>query len=272
MIRKTDYFLALTFVALLHAGCTNHVEMEVIDCEKSGPVISLEASVNPTDCESRDGSITVSAVGGKEPYRFSLNGGAVQSSRIFSALNGGTFTVRVFDANNCESTLDVALSIQSSDLAATYTVIEDTDCFSGNGSVTVQASGSGAPFQYSLNSASFSSVNTFSGLEAGTYSVVVRDAEGCSLSLNVAVARGETGISWNNEIKSIIDANCAVSGCHVSGGQNPNLSNLATAQSNASRIKLRTGNQSMPPRGSRSLSQQEITKIACWVDDGARNN
>ncbi|MCX8489943.1 MAG: 2-polyprenyl-6-methoxyphenol hydroxylase, partial [Cyclobacteriaceae bacterium] len=73
-----------------------------------------------------------------------------------------------------------------------------------------------------------------------------------------------------SQIKPIIDTNCAISGCHVSGGIRTDLSQLSVIQSSASSIKTRTGNKSMPI--GRTLTQAQIDQIACWVDDGALNN
>jgi len=81
------------------------------------------------------------------------------------------------------------------------------------------------------------------------------------------------GVSFSQTISPIISMNCAVSGCHVQGRQQPTLETYAQISSNAGKIKTRTSNGTMPPpiSGS-SLSQNEIDEIACWVDAGAPDN
>jgi uncharacterized membrane protein len=81
------------------------------------------------------------------------------------------------------------------------------------------------------------------------------------------------GTSFDQTIKPIIESNCAVSGCHVTGQQQPTLESYAQIESNAEKIKTRTSNGTMPPLSSGlSLTQAEIDAIACWVDEGAPDN
>ena len=76
-------------------------------------------------------------------------------------------------------------------------------------------------------------------------------------------------ITYSTSISSIIETNCSIPGCH-SGSQSPDFRDFTNIQLNASRIKIRTQNRTMPKVG--SLTQQEIDMIACWVDNGALNN
>lgn len=83
----------------------------------------------------------------------------------------------------------------------------------------------------------------------------------------------DPGASFSLSIAPIIDANCAVSGCHVTGQQQPTLLTYEQISSNASKIKLKTANSTMPPPESGNrLDQLEIDQIACWVDSGALDN
>jgi hypothetical protein len=57
----------------------------------------------------------------------------------------------------------------------------NVSCFGGsNGSITVTNANGVAPFQYSINGVGFQSSNTFSGLVAGTYTITVKDLNGCT--------------------------------------------------------------------------------------------
>jgi hypothetical protein len=81
------------------------------------------------------------------------------------------------------------------------------------------------------------------------------------------------GTSFDQTIKPIVESNCAISGCHVTGQQLPTLESYAQIADNAGQIKTRTSNGTMPPASSGlSLTQQEIDAIACWVDEGAPDN
>ena len=81
------------------------------------------------------------------------------------------------------------------------------------------------------------------------------------------------GTSFSQTVAPIINLNCAVSGCHVNGQQQPILETYTQISSNANRIKERTSNGTMPPASSGlRLSPEEIEAIACWVDSGAPDN
>ena len=61
------------------------------------------------------------------------------------------------------------------------------NCAANNGTITVTPTGGVAPFSYTLNGGASQLSNIFSGLAAGTYTVVVTDATGCSRTLTVIV-------------------------------------------------------------------------------------
>jgi hypothetical protein len=64
----------------------------------------------------------------------------------------------------------------SSNLAFTTTPVNPTCNGGSNGTITVNASGGTAPYQYSLNSGAYSTTNPLTGLTAGSYTVSVKDA------------------------------------------------------------------------------------------------
>lgn len=61
------------------------------------------------DCN--DGKIAATAIGGIGPYTYSINGGQFQSSGIFNDLIPGVYIITVRDANGCEVSRSVKLSI-----------------------------------------------------------------------------------------------------------------------------------------------------------------
>ena len=77
-------------------------------------------------------------------------------------------------------------------------------------------------------------------------------------------------VSFKNTVKTIIDTNCAISGCHVAGTGRVDFSVLANIQGEASTIKIKINNGSMPKNG--TLSSSEKTNIINWIDQGAKDN
>jgi len=256
-------------LALILSSCGSDGEI-ALDCTKSGLVLK-QKKITDINCSVPTGTIEVTAEGGAAPYTYDL-AGVKNTTGIFSSLPSGKVTVKVADANLCESSLEVEVKSLIT-LTATVSTTANSLCLTSNGSITVSASSGKAPYQYQLNDGGFGSAGVFSNIKDGSYSIKVKDAEGCIISVSAPVSRGNTGISFSNEVKAIIDTNCNVSGCHNGdNGDARNWSVFATLKSNATGVKERTANKSMPPAGKAALTADEIAKIACWVEDGAANN
>ena len=92
----------------------------------------------------------------------------------------------------------------------------------------------------------------------------------CVITLAIIIPRSNTGTSWANDIKPIMEKSCAITGCHNGVSRSNNFNDYASAKSHASSIKSKTRDRSMPFDG--TLTQNQIDVISCWVDDGALNN
>ncbi len=261
--------ILIVFSCVWYAACTESRVEPVVDCAATSLLLKLDSKSDLTSCSASNGALNVSATGGSQPYQFKLNDQAFQSSGTFSNLAAGSYTVAVKDGAGCERSLVAAVQVVNSTLAlAATTVVADTQCLNDNGAITVAATGGQGPFQFRLGSGSFGNSSSFTALKSGNYTITVRDAVSCTQTVDVTVPRGNTGVSFANEVKSIIDNNCV--SCHGPGSARGDLSTPAAVASRASQVKARTGNGSMPPGG--GLTPAQINLIACWVDDGAPNN
>lgn len=261
-----------SLVVIFLAACVSNDEPALFDCDLSDLSISVASTTNASGCAGNDGQVAVAASGGQEPYQFSVNGGPFGNQSAFTSLAPGTYTIVVRDFRNCESSIQAIVNADGSDLSAQTIIQPDTECLNDNGSVTINVNGGTPPYQYRLGNQSFNSNNQFTNLKNGSYTFTVRDADNCSIGVNAVVPRGDTGVSFSGVIKNIIDTRCAIATCHVSGTGRTNLSVFSNVQSNAQNIKSRTASKSMPPPGSTQLTDEQIALIACWVDDGAKNN
>ena len=98
-------------------------------------------------------------------------------------------------------------------------------CFgNSNGSINVTSPGNGvAPFQYSINNGvSYQSSNTFTALAAGSYSIIVKDANNVLSPLQLAVIVAPPIL---NTLATIVNATCGISNGQitttVTGGVGP---------------------------------------------------
>lgn len=81
-------------------------------------------------------------------------------------------------------------------------------------------------------------------------------------------------VSFSADIMPIIDASCAVVGCHVQGGGGngvfENYNNIKAKIDNGSFAKRLLTDQDMPPSG--PLSSCQMEHVQAWIDAGAPNN
>src|SRR5207248_2078174 len=68
-------------------------------------------------------------------------------------------------------------------------------CNGGTTTITVTAGGGTGALQYSLNGVSFQAGNTFTNQPAGSYTITVKDANGCATTTGVTIAAAPPVIS-----------------------------------------------------------------------------
>ena len=261
---------ALVWLTLL-VSCSNDDVEDPVDCNSSSLSISLLSKTAVSICGASDGTISVTVTGGKAPYQISINGGTSGTATVFNGLPAGTHSILLKDADACERTLTVDIDDPTAGFTASAETVEDNQCLTDNGSITITVTGGVEPYMYKFGSGLYGTTNSFTGLKNGTYSIEVKDATDCPQVINAVVPRGETGISFNTDIKPILEANCIKSGCHNGdNGASRNWSVFANVKDKATGIKTQTGSGSMPPTGGLPQNQRDL--IACWVEDGANEN
>src|SRR5690606_18578780 len=129
-------------------GCGENPKMMCLSTNENDEIVyPLYASVKTTDLlcfGSANGTLTVSASGGKAPYTYSLNGGSYGTNPVFNGLGGGIYVVNVKDADGqIYETVPSEIMEPSDPLQIRRPVVKTSiTCFGGrDGSATVEASG-----------------------------------------------------------------------------------------------------------------------------------
>ncbi len=259
-MKNISILLTTAFTAF---GCQNNQVEQPVDCTQVR--LEFTTTVVNTDCGEANGSITVTVDEGEGPFTYSLNDGPVQESPVFNGLSAGEYSIIVSDRNGCRS--ESVITVANIDGLFVTVSTTEADCGVANGTLSITAGNGVEPYEYQIKGQPLQKSPVFQ-VAPGTYEVFVIDAIGCEFSMTQRV---NSNTSYKTDIRPIIMNNCAVSGCHDGSVSSlPNFSNLSTVQANAAEIRNRTQNRSMPPNG--SLTQAQIDLIACWVDDGARDN
>jgi gliding motility-associated-like protein len=150
------------------------------------------------------GSAVAEASGGTAPYSYSWNTTPAQTSETATGLVAGAYIVTVTDANGCTATESVTITQPPFGVEV---IITSTDalCYGqANGEATAAASGGTAPYSYSWNTTPVQTGATATGLAAGTYTVTVTDADGCTTSGTVTIAEPEAIVLT----VAVTDASC----------------------------------------------------------------
>ena len=104
-------------------NCSGTLEVNVKNREGLNATVDAQNS----GCKKSEGSLTVSAVDGVEPYEYKLNEGSFGTGNTFTGLAGGEYTVTVRDAGGCEVTQ--TLQVESGvSFANSIASIIDTKC------------------------------------------------------------------------------------------------------------------------------------------------
>ena len=153
---------------------------------------SIGSQTNAT-CTQPTGSVTVFGGGGTSPYSFSLDGvmpytlgspGITYSG--LTAPVGHTVTVR--DANLCTVTISVTIT-QAAAVNVLLVGQTNVSCNGlSDGTASFTAFGGTGPYFYSMDGGPSTLNTSFTGLAAGTHSVVVTDfSSGCTGSTSVTI-------------------------------------------------------------------------------------
>ncbi len=271
---KTNYLFVLLFFTLFSSillfSCGGSEEDPTPDPVDTTPCSSpptLSLTSESTGCSTNTGSITATGAGGTGTLTYKLGNGDFQSSNTFKNLAAGEYTVTVKDNEGC--TKESKTTVENADAPTISLASQNTGCDSDNGKITVTATGGSGSLQYKIDEGAFQNSNIFENLTAKEYTITVKDSENCEATAKTTL---KTGINYTDNIASIINTNCAISGCH-SGNQSPNLSTFGGVSQNSSRVLSRVTARSMPPASSgRELTDAEIKAIECWVADGTPEN
>ncbi len=251
-------------VGLFYSCASDSEDGLKADCSRSEFQITISSQTEAT-CTT-GGSVTLSPQDNEGAVTYSLDGTTFDLSSSISDLNAGSYTISGKDELGCIASVNVTIAASTETVLASATV-QNTSCGNSEGQITIDASGGSGSFEYSLNGGDFVTNATFTNLPAGDHTVDVRDGT-CETSVETRIL---TGVSLTDEIMPIINANCAISGCHANV-QTPRFDSKDAVIAAASRIKARTQARTMPPASRPDLTDDEIELIACWVDDGALNN
>jgi hypothetical protein len=158
------------------------------------------SSQNST-CNSNNGSITASVVGGASPYTYNItdtHGNSTTSattatSVVFNNLPTGLYTLTISNSSSCSYQTLVFIS-NDNKFTLSYNVT-NTSCGLTNGSIEITPSVPGI-YTYQIPGQTIPNTSlpsvTFSNLNSAVYNVIVTDTTGCVQTISVPVESSES--------------------------------------------------------------------------------
>jgi hypothetical protein len=143
-----------------------------------------------------------------------------------------------------------------------------------NGSINASATGTTGAFTYKLNSGSFQSSGTFTGLAKGSYTITAKSAGGCTGTKSFTITEtsactGTAGPKFT-AVKDLVAAKC-LTACHSGATPTGNLNlsiecNIVLNKDNINNRAIITGD--MPQTGPLTTAEKKI--ITDWIAAGGK--
>jgi hypothetical protein len=165
--------------------------------------LQLSFDVNDIFCDGlADGSITALPSGGTAPYTYEWSNG--ETTQTISNLPAGTYSVTVTDINECEVTGEA--TVEEFPGLQLIPIATSPNCFGEmTGAAAVIVSGGTPPFTYLWDNGA--TTPELLDIPAGTYTVTVTDAVGCTGTEIVGIAQPELLIAQVATV-DIVDVSC----------------------------------------------------------------
>jgi gliding motility-associated-like protein len=161
-------------------GCTTSVGATIT---QPLPLFVNVASYHDLLCyNDSSGSIDITANGGVPPYAFVWSN--TETTEDIYGLLPGTYSATVTDANNCSVTISQSVN-QPTQLTSTISPTPVLCAGAASGSVDLTVSGGTSPYNYLWNNGV--TTEDLTGVSGGLYTVVVHDANGCSITNSTTV-------------------------------------------------------------------------------------
>ncbi len=161
-------------------GCTT---VETVTITEPTVLTSTSTSTDVTCNGDNDGTASMSASGGTAPYTYSWDNGATTAS--ITGLAPGTYVGTATDANGCTTVETVTITEPTVLTSTLVSSVDATGAGAADGSATVSASGGSPAYTYLWSDGQTTATAT--GLLAGTYTVTITDANGCTTTETVVI-------------------------------------------------------------------------------------
>ena len=236
-------------------GCT---KTNSVSITQPAVLTSTISATNP-NCNGGTGNAAITAGGGNPAYTYAWSPSGGNSSAA-TGLSAGNYSVTLSDASGCTKTATVSLT-QPAALTATVSSTGAT-CGSSNGSATVIAGGGTGGYIYFWNPTGQTGT-TATGLGAGSYTVTITDANGCTQTQTANVLNTNGPNATMSQTNLLCNGQCTgTSSATATGGTSPYTYSWSNGQTTFNATALCAANYTVIVTDATGCTTNQIVSIA----------
>lgn len=160
-------------------GCSGSSNVNIVNPS----ALTVSATATNASCNAANGTATATASGGTGVLTYRWSSGATTPS--VTGLAVGVYTVVITDANGCTAETTIRVNGSNSTVLVNANG-QNATCGLNNGSATLTVSGGVQPYTFAWSNGA--NVQNLNNISAGTYTVTVTDATGCTSNASVTIS------------------------------------------------------------------------------------
>ena len=208
-VGTSPYGVSGVFMPLTSGIYTFHIK-DSKGCIKD-TVITIVDSLNPVGnvtiteplCHSQNnGTLTIVASGGANPYTYALGTGGYSGNNTFNNLAAGNYVIHIQDALGCIKDSNITVT-QPTAVQGQINITRPKCNGDANGIIVVTGTGGTPGYLYGFNGGTLGTNSTFSGLAAGVDTIRIQDANGCIEDTIITITQPDVLVITSLDITNV---------------------------------------------------------------------
>jgi gliding motility-associated-like protein len=224
------------------------------------PPLSVSTGTSIALCSGTASGTATASASGTGPFQYVWTPGNYNGASV-NGLMSGTYSVLVTDQYGCTTSATDSVG-SAPPLSGTIISTTDASCNGiSDGRAVVAVSGGMPPYTYNWSPAGGNSASA-TGLAAGNYTVVIRDAHNCPVSLQLSIGQPNQLVLNTSTNPSTCGQSNGSASVVVSGGSPPySYTWNPGGSSNASLLNISAGTYQLSVRDSHSCLSTSIVNV-----------